>query len=110
MVDSAKFHFRLQKAQFHMAISCHIGVIDNGRNRYRIIEYWRTKTTLHVHGVNESRKIIAFSHLNSTNFKDNFMGEKVKPTLVVLILSPLRLGGVSNCFLMTSFTSFRLQY
>ena len=87
MVDSAKFHFRLQKAQFNMAISCHIGVIDNGRNRYRIIEYWRTKTTLHVHGVNKSRKIIAFSHLNSTNFKDNFMGEKVKPTLVVLILS-----------------------
>ena len=81
MVDSAKFHFRLQKAQFHMAISCHIGVIDNGRNRYRIIEYWRTKTTLHVHGVNKSRKIIAFSHLNSTNFKDNFVGEKVKTNI-----------------------------
>ena len=36
------------------------------------IECWHTKTTLHVRGVNKSRKIIAFSHLNSTNFKDNF--------------------------------------
>ena len=47
-----------------------------------------TKTTLH--DVNKSRKIIAFSHLNSANFndnfKDNFMREKVKSTLIVLIL------------------------
>ena len=47
-----------------------------------------TKTSLH--DVNKSRKIIAFSHLNSANFndnfKDNFMREKVKSTLIVLIL------------------------
>ena len=47
------------------------------------------KATLHARGVNKSRKIITFSHLNSTNFndnfKDNFMQEKVKSTLVVLI-------------------------
>ena len=50
-----------------------------------------TKTTLHARGVNKSRKTITFSHLNSTNFndnfKDNFMQEKVKSTLVTLILS-----------------------
>ena len=50
-----------------------------------------TKTTLYARGVNKSRKIINFSHLNSTNFndnfKDNFMREKVKSTLVVLILT-----------------------
>ena len=47
--------------------------------------------TLHAHGVNKSRKIIAFSHLNSTNFsdnfKDNFIRENMKSTLIVLILS-----------------------
>ena len=55
------------------------------------IECGHTKTTLHARGVNKSRKIIAFSHLNSTNFNDNFKGnfmrEKVKSTLIVLILS-----------------------
>ena len=55
------------------------------------IECGHTKTTLHARGVNKSRKIIAFSHLNSTNFndnfKDNFMREKVKSILIVLILS-----------------------
>ena len=55
------------------------------------IECGHFKTTLHTHGVNKSRKIITFSHLNSTNFNDNFknnfMREKVKSTLVVLILS-----------------------
>ena len=55
-----------------MTNSCHIGVIDNDRNRYRM---WHTKTTLHARGVNRSRKIITFSHLNYT-----------KSTLVVLIL------------------------
>ena len=49
------------------------------------IECGHTKTTLHARGVNKSRKIIAFSHLNSTNFndnfKDNFMQENVKSTL-----------------------------
>ena len=54
------------------------------------IEYGHTKTTLHGRGVNKSRKIVAFSHLNFINFNDNFkynfMGEKVKSTLIVLIL------------------------
>ena len=75
-------------------------------------------TTLHANGVNKSFKIITFSHLNSTNFndnvKDNFMQEKVKSTLVILILSfasfvffssSLSLEEFSNCFLMASFTS-----
>ena len=55
------------------------------------IECGHIKTNLHARDVNRSRKIIAFSHLNSTNFKDNFkdnfMREKVKLTLVVLMLS-----------------------
>ena len=55
------------------------------------IECGHTKTILHARGVNISRKIIIFSHLNSTNFNDNFkddfMREKVKSTLIVLILS-----------------------
>ena len=36
------------------------------------IECGHTKTTLHGGGVNKSRKIITFFHLNSTNFNDNF--------------------------------------
>ena len=55
------------------------------------IECGHTKTTLRARGVNRSCKIIAFSHLNSNNFndnfKDNFMQEKIKSTLIVLILS-----------------------
>ena len=47
-----------------MASSCHIGVIDNGRKWYRM---WDAKTTLHPRGVNRSRKIMTFSHLNSTS-------------------------------------------
>ena len=54
------------------------------------IECEHTKTTLHVRGVNKNCKMITFSHLNSSNFndnfKDNFMQEKVKSILVVLIL------------------------
>ena len=49
-------------------------------------ECGHTEETLHVCGVNRSRKIITFSRLNSTNVNDNFMREKVKSTLVVLIL------------------------
>ena len=50
-------------------------------------ECGHTKTILHARGVNRSRKIITFSHLNSTNVNStNFMREKVKSTLVVLIL------------------------
>ena len=51
------------------------------------IECVHTKATLHARGINnifdvfQSREIIAFSHLNTTdfngNFKDNFMREKV---------------------------------
>ena len=41
------------------------------------IECGHTKTTLHAHGVNKSRKMVNFSHLSSSNFndnlKDNFM-------------------------------------
>ena len=55
------------------------------------IECGHTKTTLHARGVNKSRKIFTFSHLNSTNFndnfKDNFAQENFKSTLVVSILS-----------------------
>ena len=50
------------------------------------IECGLTKTTLHARGVNRSRKIITFSHLNSTNVNDNFMREKGKSALVVSIL------------------------
>ena len=50
------------------------------------IECGHAKTTLNARGVNKSRKIITFSHLNSTDFNDNFMREKVKSTLIVLIL------------------------
>ena len=54
-----------------MASSCHFGVIDSGRNRYRM---WPdTKTALYARGVNKSCKMITFSHLNSSNFNDNFM-------------------------------------
>ena len=47
------------------------------------IDCEHTKTTLHARGVNKTRKIIVFSHLNSSNFKDDFMREKVKSTLVL---------------------------
>ena len=55
------------------------------------IECGHTKTTLHARGVNKSCKMITFSHLNSSNFndnfKENFMEEKVKSILVVLTQS-----------------------
>ena len=55
------------------------------------IECGYTKTTLYALGINKSCKMVTFSHLNSSNFndnfKDNFMLEKVRPILVVLILS-----------------------
>ena len=54
-----------------MANSCQIGVLDNHLNQ---IECGHTEATLHVRGVNKSRKIIDFSHWNSTNFYDNFKG------------------------------------
>ena len=60
-----------------MASSCHIGVIDTGRNRYRM---WTYQTTLHARGVKRSRKITTFSHLS---VNDNFMRENVKSILVV---------------------------
>ena len=62
----------------------------------------------------KSCKMIAFSHLNSSNFndnfKDNFMLEKlgrINPIICVILdfSSSLRLGAFSNCFMMTSFTS-----
>ena len=46
------------------------------------IECGHTKTTLYVRGVNESCLMITQSHLNPSNFndnfKDNFMQENVK--------------------------------
>ena len=55
------------------------------------IECGHTKTTLHACGVNKSCEMITFYHLNSSNIndnlKDNFLLEKVKSILVVLILS-----------------------
>ena len=55
------------------------------------IACWHNITTLHARGVNKSRKITTFSHLNSSNFndnfKDNFMWEQVKSIMVILILS-----------------------
>ena len=55
------------------------------------IECGHTKITLYARGVNKSCKMITFSHLNSSNFSDNFknnfMQEEVKSILVVLILS-----------------------
>ena len=51
------------------------------------IKCGHTKTTLYARGVNKSCKMITFSQLNSSNFDDNFMYEKVKSILVVLILS-----------------------
>ena len=50
------------------------------------IECGHITTTLHTRGINRSDKIITFSHLNSTNVNVNFMRQKVKLTLVVLIL------------------------
>ena len=51
---------------------------------------WAHQNTLYARGVNESRKITTFSHLSSINFndnlKDNFMQEKVKSTLVILVI------------------------
>ena len=55
------------------------------------IECGHAKTSLHTCRINKKCKMITFSHLNSSNFndnfKDNFMQEKVKSILVVLILS-----------------------
>ena len=55
------------------------------------VKLGHTKAALYARGVNKSCKMITFSHLNFSNlkdnFKDNFMLEKVKSTLVVLILS-----------------------
>ena len=61
-----------------MASSCHIGLVEMTKTD---IECGHTKITLHARGVDKSSKIIAFSHLNSTvfndNFKYNFMREKL---------------------------------
>ena len=73
-----------------MASSYHIGVIDNDKNRYTL---WVQpyKKTLHARGVNKSCKMITFSHVNfsnfNDNFKDDFMLEIVKSILVALMLS-----------------------
>ena len=51
------------------------------------IECGHTKKALYARGVNKGCKMITFSHLNSSDFDDNFMKERVKSILVVLILS-----------------------
>ena len=55
------------------------------------LECWHTKTVFYGRGVNKVCKMITYSHLNSSdfndNFKDNFVQEEVKSILVVLILS-----------------------
>ena len=73
-----KFTFDIKKPSFTWS-SCHIGVIYNDRNRCRMWAYQKNSPC-------SCRKIITFSHLNSTNANVNFMREKVKSTLVVLIL------------------------
>ena len=68
-----------------MDSSCHIGVTDNDRNRYKTWAYQNIISMLvaltKMLTFLKSRKIITFSHLNSTNFnnnfKVNFMREKV---------------------------------
>ena len=52
-----------------MASSCHIGVIDNDRNRYRM---WAYLKAFYAPGVNKGCKMITFSNLNSSGFHDNF--------------------------------------
>ena len=37
------------------------------------VEFCHIKTTPYACGVNKSCKMIIFSHLNSSNFNDNFM-------------------------------------
>ena len=59
-----------------MASSCHIGLIDNNRNRYRMWAYSNNSLCVLVASVKFlaffwSRKIITFSYLNSINFNDN---------------------------------------
>ena len=78
-----KFTFDFKKLSFSWlvaAILVQLSMAETG------IESGHTKTALHAGGINKSCKIITFSHLNSTNVNDNFMWEKVKSTLVVLIL------------------------
>ena len=55
-----------------MASCCHIGVIVNDRNRYRMWAY--QNNSLHARGINKSRKIVTFSHLNFllTFYNNNF--------------------------------------
>ena len=48
------------------------------------IECGHTKTTLHAGGVNTSGKIITFSHLNSTNFNDNFKDKNAEKSYVFM--------------------------
>ena len=59
-----------------MASSCHIGEIDNDRNRYRIWAYQNdspcSRRQQNFLTFWKRRKIITFSHLNSTNFNNNF--------------------------------------
>ena len=98
-----------------MTSSCHIGVIDNDRNRYRM---WAYLKALYAPGVNKGCKMITFSHLNSSGFHDTsnktLCRKKLsrRITIICVILafsSSLRLGVFSNCFMMNSFTSLLVK-
>ena len=58
-----------------MVSSCHIGLIDNNRNQYRM---WKPKQFSMLVALTKfltfikTRKIVTFSHLKSINFNDNF--------------------------------------
>ena len=107
--DLAKSHLWLLKAKLQMASTCQLIMTENN------IEYGHTKTTLHAHGVNKSRKIITFSYLNSTNVNENYLPEivnigRINPINCVIwvFTSSLRLGVFSSCYLMNSSTSLSI--
>ena len=58
-----------------MVSSCHIGLIDNNRNQYRM---WKPKQFSMLVALTKfltfikTRKIVTFSHVKSINFNDNF--------------------------------------
>ena len=70
------------------------------------IECGHTKTTLNTRGVNRSRKIVTFSHLNSTEVNTGC----INPIICVICVfsSSLRLVALPSCFLMSSFTTLSI--
>ena len=70
------------------------------------IDCGHTKTTLHTCGVNRSRKIVTFSHLNSTQVSIGC----IDPIICVIWVfsSSLRLVALPSCFLMISFVTLSI--